>query len=79
MAADASHAHLIANPDLPQIFARGGDAAERPCTYCNKCMVAVLSGPLGCYELSRYDGDRERMTKEAFAFLGEIAEEETRS
>jgi hypothetical protein len=42
-------------------------------------MVAVLSGPLGCYELSRYDGDRERMTKEAFAFLGEMAEEETRS
>jgi 2,4-dienoyl-CoA reductase-like NADH-dependent reductase (Old Yellow Enzyme family) len=70
---------LIANPDLPQIFARGRDTAERPCTYCNKCMVAVLSGPLGCYELSRYDGDRERMTKEAFAFLGESPEEEIRS
>jgi 2,4-dienoyl-CoA reductase-like NADH-dependent reductase (Old Yellow Enzyme family) len=58
---------LIANPDLVKLFAEGQDSAERPCTYCNKCLVNVLENPLGCYELSRYDGDRERMIREVMS------------
>lgn len=52
---------LIANNNLPVIFAAGKDRAEKPCTYCNKCLYHVLEDPLGCYDLSRYDQDYERM------------------
>lgn len=45
---------LIANRDLPQIFARGQDRADRPCTYCNKCLVNVVENPLGCYDETRF-------------------------
>lgn len=45
---------LIANPDLLEVWRRGDDAPERPCTYCNKCLIHVLEHPLGCYEESRY-------------------------
>jgi 2,4-dienoyl-CoA reductase (NADPH2) len=55
---------LIANNDLPKLFAAGHDRPDRPCTYCNKCTVNVLQNPLGCYELSRYDGDYDAMLKE---------------
>jgi len=58
---------LIANPDLVEVFAAGGDRPERPCTYCNKCLVNVIENPLGCYELSRYDGDHERMMREVMS------------
>ena len=48
---------LIANNDLPQILRRAeGPVAEKACTYCNKCLLNDLENPLGCYELSRYDG-----------------------
>jgi 2,4-dienoyl-CoA reductase (NADPH2) len=46
---------LIANNDLVKQFAAGRDRAERPCTYCNKCLVNVIENPLGCYEESRFD------------------------
>jgi len=59
---------LIANPDLPQTFAAGKDAADRPCTYCNRCLVHVIEDPLGCYEVSRYDGDHDKMMREVMAF-----------
>lgn len=55
---------LVANNDLVQIFASGKDQPEKPCTYCNKCAVHAIADPLGCYELSRYDGDYDRMIKE---------------
>ena len=55
---------LIANNDLVKTFAEGRDRPERPCTYCNRCLVNVIENPLGCYELARYDGDSERMLKE---------------
>ncbi len=55
---------LIANNDLVKVFAQGKDRPDRPCTYCNKCLVNVLENPLGCYELSRYDGDYENMIRE---------------
>lgn len=46
---------LIANPNLPNTL-RHSDGPERECTYCNKCLINDLENPLGCYELSRYDG-----------------------
>ena len=58
---------LIANPDLVRVFAAGHERAERPCTYCNRCLVNVIENPLGCYDLSRYDGDRERMIDEVMS------------
>jgi 2,4-dienoyl-CoA reductase (NADPH2) len=65
---------LLANPDLPHIFAAGFDKAERPCTYCNKCLIAVLDSPLGCYEEARFDGDRERMVSELLDFFEDAPE-----
>lgn len=52
---------LVANNDLVHSFAAGDDLPKKPCTYCNKCLVHAISDPLGCYELSRYDDDYERM------------------
>ncbi|MDQ3803769.1 MAG: NADH:flavin oxidoreductase [Acidobacteriota bacterium] len=52
---------LIANNDLVKVYAAGHDLPEKPCTYCNKCLVHAIADPLGCYELSRFDGDYERM------------------
>ena len=54
---------LIANPDLPRMFANGLDRAPRPCTYCNKCLYAFIENPLGCYDERRYDS-REEMVRE---------------
>jgi 2,4-dienoyl-CoA reductase (NADPH2) len=45
---------LIANNDLVDVFRRGHDRADRPCTYCNRCLVNVVENPLGCYEESRF-------------------------
>ena len=51
---------LVANPNLVEVFARGQDRAERPCTYCNKCLANVIEHPLGCYDQSRF-ASREAM------------------
>ena len=49
---------LIANSDLPHILRNAdGPSRQKSCTYCNKCLVNDLANPLGCYEVSRYDGD----------------------
>ena len=45
---------LVANNDLVKQFAAGKDRAEKPCTYCNKCLVHVVEHPIGCYEESRF-------------------------
>jgi 2,4-dienoyl-CoA reductase (NADPH2) len=45
---------LVANNDLVKQFAAGKDRADKPCTYCNKCLVHVVEHPIGCYEESRY-------------------------
>ena len=50
---------LVANNDLVKIFERGLDRPEKPCTYCNKCLVNVLQNPLGCYEESRYESRQQ--------------------
>jgi 2,4-dienoyl-CoA reductase (NADPH2) len=73
---------LIANPDLPKLFAAGLDWDDAPqtisegldwpiknrypCTYCNKCLLNDLENPLGCYELDRYDS-YERMIDEVMS------------
>jgi 2,4-dienoyl-CoA reductase (NADPH2) len=54
---------LIANNDLVEIFRRGQDRADRPCTYCNRCLVNVVENPLGCYEEARFPS-REAMIAE---------------
>jgi 2,4-dienoyl-CoA reductase (NADPH2) len=49
---------LIANNNLPQILEHAeGPSPRRECTYCNKCLINDLENPLGCYEVSRFDGD----------------------
>jgi 2,4-dienoyl-CoA reductase-like NADH-dependent reductase (Old Yellow Enzyme family) len=58
---------LIANNDLVKTFADGRDRPERPCTYCNRCLVNVIENPLGCYEPARYDGDADRMMREVMS------------
>jgi 2,4-dienoyl-CoA reductase-like NADH-dependent reductase (Old Yellow Enzyme family) len=54
---------LIANNDLPKMFAAGAEQAPNPCTYCNRCLVNVLQNPLGCYEESRFTS-REEMVRD---------------
>jgi 2,4-dienoyl-CoA reductase (NADPH2) len=58
---------LVANPDLPHLIAAGKELPDRPCTFCNQCMVRVLRDPLGCYELSRFGGDRDAMLREVMS------------
>ncbi|MEO8130487.1 MAG: tRNA-dihydrouridine synthase, partial [Bryobacteraceae bacterium] len=53
---------LVANPDLVKQFAAGLDRPEKPCTYCNKCLVNVIENPLGCYEPARFSS-REEMVR----------------
>ena len=60
---------LIANPDLVQILRQGKNRPDKPCTYCNKCLVNVLEHPIGCYDLTRFDGDYERMVHEIFSIF----------
>jgi len=68
---------LLANPDLPRALDKEGlnGPYQRPCSYCNKCLLHVLEHPLGCYDQDRYeDGDKtlpgyERMLKDVFAYL----------
>ena len=45
---------LIANNDLVEVFRRGQDRADKPCTYCNRCLVNVVENPLGCYDETRF-------------------------
>ncbi len=64
---------LIANNDLPKILQQhNGPTDGKECTYCNKCLMNDLENPLGCYELSRYDGSTfeekwENMIKEVMS------------
>jgi 2,4-dienoyl-CoA reductase (NADPH2) len=52
---------LVANNDLVNQFAAGKDRADKPCTYCNKCLVHVVEHPIGCYEESRFNNDHDAM------------------
>jgi len=57
---------LVANNDLVQQWASGRDRADRPCTYCNKCLVHVVEHPIGCYEEIRYPS-RQAMLAEVMS------------
>jgi 2,4-dienoyl-CoA reductase-like NADH-dependent reductase (Old Yellow Enzyme family) len=50
---------LVANNDLPNLFAAGYDRAPQPCTYCNKCLINTLANPLGCYDERRFSSKEE--------------------
>ncbi|MBN2702106.1 MAG: NADH:flavin oxidoreductase [Methylothermaceae bacterium] len=52
---------LIANPDLPHILAEGRDEPDKPCSFCNRCLLNAPANPLGCYDLRRFDGDYKAM------------------
>ena len=54
---------LIANNNLPHDFAAGKDRPDKPCTYCNRCLVHAVENPLGCYEPERFES-REAMIHE---------------
>lgn len=51
---------LIANNDLPKILASGQNLPDRPCSFCNRCLLNAPANPLGCYDERRY-ADREEM------------------
>ncbi len=51
---------LVANNVLVEVFRSGRDRADKPCTYCNRCLVNVVENPLGCYDESRFPS-REAM------------------
>lgn len=57
---------LVANNDLPNLFAAGYDRAPKPCTYCNKCLLNTLVNPLGCYDERRF-ATREEMVEQIFS------------
>jgi len=54
---------LIANNNLVRLFEQEIGRPERPCTYCNRCLVNAVENPLGCYEEKRFDS-REEMIRE---------------
>jgi len=60
---------LIANNDLPRILASGRDVPERPCSFCNRCLVNALTNPLGCYDQRRF-ASREAMIDEVMSVYG---------
>jgi 2,4-dienoyl-CoA reductase-like NADH-dependent reductase (Old Yellow Enzyme family) len=64
---------LIANPDLPHILAAGRNLPERPCSFCNRCLVNAVANPLGCYDVRRFDGDRDRMIREVMSVFAPSA------
>ena len=54
---------LVANNDLVKQFQAGKDKPDKPCTYCNKCLVHVVEHPLGCYERDRFSSDEEMLAQ----------------
>jgi len=49
---------LIANPTLVSGYLNNGkDVPEKErCTRCNRCVGRTTTGPLGCYDVSRFGG-----------------------
>ena len=52
---------LIANRDLPGILESGRDLPDKPCSFCNRCLVNAIVNPLGCYDVRRFEGDHDAM------------------
>jgi hypothetical protein len=40
---------------------------DRPCSYCNKCLVNVIENPLGCYEPARFGGGSAAMIRDVMS------------
>lgn len=57
---------LVANNDLVQQWAAGKDRPERPCSYCNRCLVSAMKNPMGCYDQDRYK-TRDEMIEEVMS------------
>ncbi|MDQ3681240.1 MAG: NADH:flavin oxidoreductase [Actinomycetota bacterium] len=66
---------LLANPDLPKVFASGDESPERPCTFCNRCAIRTTLFPLGCYEPRRFDS-LDEMEAQILAMSGRPIEHE---
>ena len=65
---------LIANHDLVNTYFRNGkDLPDKPCTFCNRCLLNALANPLACYDQSRFTS-RDEMIKEAMSVFPEIYE-----
>jgi 2,4-dienoyl-CoA reductase (NADPH2) len=69
---------LVANNDLVLQFRAGKDAPDKPCTYCNKCLVNVIENPLGCYEESRF-ASPDQMVREIMSVFEPAPFSETAS
>jgi 2,4-dienoyl-CoA reductase-like NADH-dependent reductase (Old Yellow Enzyme family) len=65
---------LLANPDLPEVFRRGQDQPEKPCTFCNRCALRTTLFPVGCYEPRRFDSVEE-MEQQILALSGRPRED----
>jgi 2,4-dienoyl-CoA reductase (NADPH2) len=61
---------LIANNDLPKILASGKDLPDKPCSFCNRCLLNAIANPLGCYDERRFS-DREAMISEVMSVYDE--------
>lgn len=55
---------LIANNDLPKVLEQGKDLPDKPCSFCNRCLLNAPANPLGCYDVRRYNGDHDAMIRE---------------
>ncbi|ADJ28235.1 NADH:flavin oxidoreductase [Nitrosococcus watsonii] len=55
---------LIANNDLPKVLQTGRDLPEKPCSFCNRCLLNAPANPLGCYDVRRYDNHHDAMIEE---------------
>jgi len=57
---------LIANNDLPKILAEERDEPEKPCSFCNRCLVNAIANPLACYDRRRFES-HEDMLRQAMS------------
>jgi len=57
---------LIANPQMVSLYLNHDkDVPEKErCTRCNRCVGRTTTGPLGCYDVSRFGGSNARMFEE---------------
>jgi 2,4-dienoyl-CoA reductase (NADPH2) len=65
---------LIANNDLVNTyFVQGRDLPDKPCSFCNRCLLNALASPLACYDERRF-ATREEMIQTAMSVFPEVYE-----
>jgi 2,4-dienoyl-CoA reductase (NADPH2) len=52
--------------DGVDILASGQDLPERPCSFCNRCLINAAGNPLACYDQRRF-ASYEAMVEAAMA------------